>query len=114
MLLIGLSLISLLVGYLVFGAQKNNVGNRPNYFLGYRTPSSMKSTEAWDFAQKKFKIVFIKTQFLLLFIGSVWLIYDVLNFLQGISVVLQAVIYFLSVIFIIVFIEIQMKKFGKK
>jgi uncharacterized membrane protein len=25
---------------------------KPNYFYGYRTPSSMKSQECWDFAQK--------------------------------------------------------------
>lgn len=109
MLLIVLTIITLLIGYLVFAAQKNNVGYKPNYFLGYRTPTSMKSKQVWNYSQKEFKIVFIKMQFILLFIGSVWLIYDILNFPKGNSFIAQAAVYFISVIIVIIMVEIKVK-----
>ncbi|MDQ7112053.1 SdpI family protein [Staphylococcus simulans] len=114
MLLIALTIITLLIGYLVFAAQKNNVGDKPNYFIGYRTSTSMKSKQVWNYSQKEFKIVFIKMQFILLFIGSVWLIYDILNFPKGNSFIAQAAVYFISVIIVIIMTEIKVKKFAKK
>ncbi|PNZ34115.1 SdpI family protein, partial [Staphylococcus lutrae] len=95
MLLIGLGIISLIIVYLVLSAQKHEVGNKPNYFLGYRTPTSMKSKTIWDFSQKAFKKIFIKVHFFVLFIGSIWIIYDILNFPNETSIILQAVIYFI-------------------
>lgn len=114
MLLIGLSIVSLIVSYLVFAAQKNNVGDNPNYFLGYRTPTSMKSKEIWNYSQKIFKKAVIKIQFLVLLLGCIWVIYDVINFPSGNSMVLQAIIYFLSVILVIIFTEIQIQKFARE
>ncbi|PNZ34832.1 SdpI family protein, partial [Staphylococcus lutrae] len=66
MLLMGLCVLSLATTYLVFFAQKNEVGDKPNFFIGYRTPTSMQSKKVWDFSQKEFKKIFIKTQFLLM------------------------------------------------
>ncbi|WP_394356895.1 hypothetical protein [Staphylococcus simulans] len=73
----------------------------------------MKSKQVWNYSQKEFKIVFIKMQFILLFIGNVWLIYDILNFPKGNSCIAQAVVYFISVIIVIIMTEIKVKKFAK-
>ncbi|MGW7932667.1 SdpI family protein [Staphylococcus xylosus] len=79
-LLIGLSLISLLSCYLIFVVQDNEIGDTPNYFIGYRTPTSMSSLNAWNYSQKEFKKIFFNGNFTLVIIGAGWLIYDIFTF----------------------------------
>lgn len=113
-MILGLSGISWLVCYLLFIAQKNNIGDKPNYFLGYRSTNSMKSTEIWRYAQTQFKVIFIKGQLILLLMGSIWSIYDFVNFGNGKSYVFQTVLYFISIIIIILLTELRVKKYVVK
>ncbi|HCT0573135.1 TPA: SdpI family protein, partial [Staphylococcus pseudintermedius] len=55
MFLFLLSTLTMLVSYLAFYTQSKKIGDKPNLFIGYRTPVSMKSEENWEFSQSYFK-----------------------------------------------------------
>ncbi|EGQ3259705.1 SdpI family protein, partial [Staphylococcus pseudintermedius] len=61
MFLFLLSTLTMLVSYLAFYTQSKKIGDKPNLFIGYRTPVSMKSEENWEFSQSYFKNVLIKS-----------------------------------------------------
>ncbi|EGQ3389019.1 SdpI family protein [Staphylococcus pseudintermedius] len=113
MLLFLLSTLTMLVSYLAFYMQSKKIGDKPNLFIGYRTPVSMKSEENWEFSQSYFKNVLIKSHFFLIILSIFWTIYDIITFLQKYTFIVQAAVYFISIIFIIIYTELGVKKFEK-
>ncbi len=67
-----------------------------NYLYGYRTNSSMKSEERWDFAQKYSSIQMIKLALLMFVISLIFSFFKISenqNFIIGLIVLLSAVVY---------------------
>ncbi len=107
---------SLLLGCLFVGMAFYITGNllrmyppkKINHWYGYRTPSSMKSQERWDFAQIFAAKEMIKQGFLLtiigIFFGFLFHFDDTINVILIVSLVLA------SSIAMIVFTERALKK----
>ncbi|CAD7359303.1 MULTISPECIES: SdpI family protein [Staphylococcus] len=113
MLLTAINLIYLLIIKLMHHALKNHIGDQPNLWIGFRTPTTFKSTEIWLFAQRQSLKDFFKISMISLIIGIGWLIYDLLHFIQEMSIIIQAfLIIFISLI-IVITTEIKVRKFAK-
>ncbi|WP_253718427.1 SdpI family protein [Staphylococcus carnosus] len=82
--------------------------------IGYRTPSSLKSSEAWTFAQKSFQQIFNRIHLTLLIIGSIWFLFDLMISPMLISFWLQILIYLIGVGSIIALTEIKLYNFNHK
>ncbi|MEL0537364.1 SdpI family protein [Staphylococcus debuckii] len=114
MLLFGITLLATIIHYLFFRSTSNNVTDQRNLLMGYRTPSSLKSSEAWAFAQTAFRKNFKRVHFVLLVLGLIWTLYDLMTFIQQTSLLLQTLVYFAGVVAIIILTEIQLHYFNPK
>ena len=113
MLLFGITLLAIIIHYLFFRSINNNVTNQRNLLMGYRTPSSLKSSEAWAFGQSVFRKNFKLVHFLLLALGLIWTLYDFITFIQQTSLLLQTSAYFAGVVAIIILTEIRLYHFNQ-
>lgn len=114
MLLFSITLLSTIIYYLFSHAIDQNVTNQRNLLMGYRTPSSLKSSEAWAFGQSVFLKNFKRVHFVLLAIGLIWTLYDFMTFIQQTSLLLQTFVYFTGVVVIIILTEIHLHHFNQK
>jgi len=107
---------SLLLGCLFVGMAFYIVGNllrtyppkKINHWYGYRTPSSMRSQERWDFAQLYAAKEMIKHGFILTMIGILFGFF--FQFDETINAILIVSLVLLSSISMIVFTERAIKK----
>ena len=87
-------LLMVLTGYLMYKYPPKKI----NFFVGYRTFSSMKNKEMWDFAHK--------------YCGKVWmllgLIMIILTFLLSILVWLKVINFTENILLVVVFAQIGM------
>ena len=83
-----------------------------NYFYGYRTSSSMKSQERWDFSQKYASTLLLKYGIILMLIS---VLKSFINFSEGTSVFIEIGIILLGVVLVLVKTESEIKRrFNKK
>ncbi len=113
MLLTVINLIYILVIKLIHFALKNHIGDQPNLWIGFRTPTTLKSKEIWLFAQRQFLKDFLKINIISLIIGIGWLIYDLLHFIQEASIIIQAFVIIFITFIIVITTEIKVRKFAK-
>ncbi|ANZ34543.1 SdpI family protein [Staphylococcus carnosus] len=114
MLLFGITLLVLAIKCLIFRFIDKDIVNQRNMLIGYRTPSSLKSSEAWTFAQKSFQQIFNRIHLTLLIIGFIWFLFDLMISPMLISFLLQILIYLIGVGSIIALTEIKLYNFNHK
>lgn len=78
-----------------------------NSLYGYRTVSSMKSKERWDFAQRFSSIELIKISVLLILFSLIGIVYYPS---KGLAMVLGFALFFLSIVILIIRVEKAIKE----
>jgi uncharacterized membrane protein len=96
--------ITLLVAGLIL---LNYPPKKINSLYGYRTASSMKSKERWDFAQRYSSIELIKISALLVLFSLIGIIYYPS---KGLAMVLAFILLLLSIVILIIRVEKAIKK----
>ena len=84
--------IFLIAGFVMYHFPPKKI----NYLYGYRTNSSMKSQERWDFAQKYSSIQMIKlaiSMFIISILFSVFSFKEETNLIIGITILLLTIVY---------------------
>jgi uncharacterized membrane protein len=97
-----------LVFWGVAAFMERNPPRRINHLYGYRTPRSMASQDAWDFAQIYSAKVMNKTGRILIFIGLVWSFLP--GLLQALEVVLSVFVVIAACIHLLLETEGELKK----
>lgn len=100
---LGFGLIAIIAGTHLLKYPPKNI----NYFYGYRTKRSMKSQEAWKFAQSYSAKIFIRGGFFFILLGIIGLL---LNFHQNVNLAFGLGSLFLFCIFFIYKTEKQLKQ----
>jgi uncharacterized membrane protein len=98
-----LGLIFVLVGALLYKFPPKKM----NSYYGYRTPSSMKSKEAWQFAQKFSATELMKSGVVMILVG---IIIHLLNFSSNVQITILISSLFIFSTFIIIRVEMALKK----
>ncbi|AMY06019.1 SdpI family protein [Staphylococcus condimenti] len=114
MLLFGITLLILIVNYLIFRLIDKDVINQRNLLIGYRTPSSLKSSEAWTVAQKYFQQNFKRIHIIFLIISFIWIWFDLITSYKQISFWIQVLVYLIGTGLIIALTEIKLYNFNHK
>lgn len=79
-----------------------------NWFYGYRTIKSMKSQEAWDFAQRYSSRLLLFSGFILLIIACCALLFPVYN--EIVEVILSMIFVFAAAFGLLILTERELKR----
>ncbi|MGK0577577.1 SdpI family protein [Macrococcus capreoli] len=89
---------------------KYNLTDKPNYFIGYRTPKSLKSEKHWKFAQKYSTELIQKLSIILLIIGIIQLIVEVTIGYIDQSAFASIILLFITIIILFIKTESELRK----
>ena len=78
-----------------------------NYLYGYRTPSSMKNQQRWDFAQRYSGIKMLQ-------LGLILIAFSLLNFFMKLNEDLQLIMSLIAIVLVIAFLFFSTEKALKK
>ncbi|PTI62679.1 hypothetical protein BU057_13945 [Staphylococcus succinus] len=82
-----------------------------NLLLGYRTPRALKNEQNWCVAQNEFIKYSKLFNRYFIYVGTIWLIIDLIVKLKAMSMILQFVSLILLILLIIIFTEKNIKAF---
>jgi len=101
--LVSIGLIFVLAGVILYKNPPKNM----NWFYGYRTKTSMKNQELWDFAQTYSAKIMIKLGLVLVMISFLGLVYKPKI---EIALMLSLILIILKVILLVYLVEIKLKQ----
>ncbi|RIP33420.1 hypothetical protein BUZ14_09920 [Staphylococcus gallinarum] len=110
MLLLTLMVVHYLIIQLFKRNVERNLADKPNLFMGYRSFNSLNREGDWQYAQQMFLKYAEQVNKLGIVIAMLWLIWDTITWLMPNSLIIQAIIFFIGMIYIIVRTEICITK----
>ncbi|MCG7339513.1 SdpI family protein [Staphylococcus sp. ACRSN] len=86
-----------------------NVADKPNLFMGYRSFNALKNDDIWIFAQQMFLKNSEQVNKKEITIGVLWLVFDIVTWIIPLSLIIQAIIFFIGMLYLIIKTEICIK-----